>query len=190
MHRISFLVLLSFLASCSSAPTIVYTLTAVPPARSASAGPPLVPPIELGEVMIPGIIDRDTIVVAAPGGQLDLSGQAVWGGPLQEMIRRTLSASLAGRLPRGSVLDPGDPAPPGGLRILLVNIQQFWGDTNGHVTLIADWSLTRAGNATGEPHHVVIRTEAGSGAVSAIVPAMSRALAEMADRIAATLAMT
>lgn len=179
--------LMALLSACASAPTVVYTLTSVPSARATVSGPPVVPPIEVGDVMIPGVIDREPVIVAAPNGQVDISGTAVWGSPLQEVIRRTLSADLASRLPPGSVLAPGDPAPPGGVRILLVNIQKFWGDTAGQVGLVADWSVTRGGNPTGEPQHAVIDISAGSGDVSAIVPAMSRALGALADQIAATL---
>ncbi len=181
------LLLLSLLLSaCGSAPTVDYTLTPAPAARPVAAVP-LMPPIEVGEVSIPGVIDRDAVVVAAPGGQLDVSGTAIWGGPLQQMIRSTLSTNLASRLPSGSVLSPGDPAPPGGLRILLLNVLRFWGDTGGHVTLAADWVLTRNGKALSDPHHEVITVAAGSGKVSTIVPAMSRALGMLADRIAAAL---
>ncbi|HET6182923.1 MAG TPA: PqiC family protein [Acetobacteraceae bacterium] len=194
VHRHVFAVLTFFLslvllAACSSAPTVVYTLNPVPPAPSrAAAGPPLDPPIELGQVMIPGVIDRDSVVIAAPGGQLDVNGTAVWGGPLGEMIRRTLSANLAARLAPGSVLAPGDPAPPGGVRVLLVNVQRFWGDTQGQVGLVADWSLAKQdGSALGEPHRVVVSVKAASGDVSAVVPTMSRALGLLADRIAAAL---
>jgi uncharacterized protein len=180
-------VLVLILASCGSVPTQTYTLTSVPPSQPASQGRALQPPIELGDVSIPATIDRSSIVQIASGGRLDVHGEAVWGAPLQQLIRRTLSADLAHRLPPGSVLAPGDPAPPGGLRILLVNIEQFASDTSGRVTLTADWTLSRGGQASGTPRHEVITVEAGSGAVSAVVPAMSSALGELADRIAAGL---
>jgi uncharacterized lipoprotein YmbA len=151
------------------------------------SGPPITPPIELGEVMIPGAIDRDSVVIAASGGVLDVSSTAVWGAPLSEMIRLTLSADLRARLPPGSVLAPGDPVPPGGVRILLVNVQRFVGNTQGQVGLVADWSIANdIGMAIDEPDHVVLKIDAGSDNVSAIVPVMSCALGVMADRIAAT----
>lgn len=183
------LAMVAVLAACSSAPTTVYSLRPVPPQHgNPAAGPPMTPPIELGEVMIPGTIDRDSIVIAAPDGVLDVSNTAIWGAPLSGMIRLTLSADLQARLPSGSVLAPGDPAPPGGVRILLVNVQRFLGNTQGQVDLGADWSITNGnGVASGEPNHVVVNVPAGSDDVSAMVPAMSRALGLMADRIAAKL---
>jgi uncharacterized lipoprotein YmbA len=146
------------------------------------------PPIELGQVMIPGAIDRDAVVIAAPGGVLDVSNTAIWGAPLSEMIRLTLSADLQARLPSGSVLASGDPAPPGGLRILLMNVQMFSARTQGQVDLVADWSLTNGNGVTiGAPTNARLRVDTGSNDVSAIVPAMSRALGLMADQIAAKL---
>ncbi|MDQ2804476.1 MAG: PqiC family protein [Pseudomonadota bacterium] len=175
------------LAACGSLATTYYTLTPVPSAQSASSGPALKPPIEVGQVSLPAIIDRDAIVVAGGGGRLDISSESVWGAPLGEIVRRALFADLTARLPRGSVLPPGDAGPRGGPRTLTLNVQQFGGDTSGRVVLQTDWTLTREGGRAPPPHRVSIEINAGSGKPAAIVPAMSRALGELADRIAATI---
>ncbi len=84
------------------------------------------------------------------------------------------------------MLPPGDPGPRGGLRILTVSIEQFGGDTAGRVVLRAAWLLARSGEApTGTPHRERIEVNAGTGEARAVVPAMSRALGMLADRIAA-----
>jgi uncharacterized protein len=187
MRHPASLLLALLLAACASAPTQTYTLSAVPPERTA-VGSPIRPPLEVGEVSIPATIDRDEIVIAAPGDRLNVSANSVWGAPLNQLIRRALSEDLSARLSPGSVLSPGDPAPPRGLRILTLSIGQFGGDTAGHVVLRASWLLARSGQPpSGTPHRERIEVDASAGTPRAVVPAMSRALGILADRIAATV---
>lgn len=182
------LLLALLLAACSSAPTDYYTLSPVPPSHAARSGRALHPPLEVGEVSIPATIDRNEVVLVAPGDRLEIVGTSVWGAPVRQLIRRALSDDLAERLPHGSVLPLGDPAPKGGLRILTVSVQQFEGDTAGHVVLRAAWNLARSGQApSGAPHHERIELNAGAGTARAVVPTMSRALGILADRIAASV---
>ncbi len=182
------MLLVVLLAACSSAPTDTYTLSAVPPAHPANSRSPLHPPLEVGEVSIPATIDRNEIVLVAPGDRLQVISTSIWGAPVRQLIRRALSDDLTERLPPGSVLPPGDPAPARGLRILTVSIEQFSGDTAGHVVLRAAWLLARSGQPpSGTPHRERIELDAGAGTARAVVPTMSRALGVLADRIAAEL---
>lgn len=183
--RVPALLLVLALSACSSAKTETYTLSDVPPARS-PVGRPVSPPLELGEVGIPATIDRSEIVLTAPGDRLDVQSNSIWGAPIRQLIRRALSDNLAARLPPGSVLPPGDPAPPRGLRIVTVSLDQFGGDTAGRVTLRAAWLIARSGTPPrGTPRRTTVEVDAGIGTAAAVVPAMSRALGVLADRIAA-----
>ncbi|HEX5326981.1 MAG TPA: PqiC family protein [Acetobacteraceae bacterium] len=183
LHAIAVLALL-VLTGCSSTPTRFYMLTSVP-AASVIPGPPLTPPIEVGQISLPDILDRDSIVVRGVGDQLDVMGEQVWGGPIDEMIRGTLSTDLTARLPPGSVLPPGDPGTKAGVRVLVVNIQRFGGDTSGRVVLAAEWTVFRNDALTAPPPRPVsIEMKAASGTVADIVPVMSRAMGALADRIA------
>lgn len=178
------LLLVLLLGACASAKTDTYTLSPVPPTRQ-QTGAPLRPPIEMGEVSIPATIDRDEIVLVAPGDRLDVASTSIWGAPLRQLIRRALSDDLMARLPPGSVLPPGDPAPGGGLRILTVSIDHFSGDTSGRVVLSAAWVLAPSGTRpTGAPHREQVEVSAGAGTPQAVVPAMSQALGRLSDRIA------
>lgn len=188
MRTIASLLLVLLLGACSSATTDYYTLSAVPPARPAHGSRAIRPPLEVGEVSIPATIDRNEIVLIAPGDRLELAGNSVWGAPVRQLIRRALSDDLTERLPPNSVLPPGTPAPKGGLRILTVSIERFDGDTAGRVVLSAAWMLSRSGQPpTGTPHRDRIEVNAGAGTARAVVPAMSRALGVLADRIAASV---
>lgn len=186
--RITALLLLSLLGACASAPSHFYTLGQVPPAGAQVAGRALHPPIEVGQVPIPAVLDRNEIVIAAAGDRLDLAGQDRWGAPLGQLIRVALTEDLSSRLPPGSVLPPGAIAPNGGLRVLTLNIQRFIGDSTGLVRLDASWSLIRAGSSDVlRSGRAMIQVQAASAKTEAIVPAMSRAIGELADQIAATL---
>ncbi len=179
---------LLLLATCSSPPTQFYTLNPVSPAQRAASGPALTPPIEVGEVPVPATMDRNSIVLDAGGARLDIASNDQWGAPVGQLIRQTLTADLSARLPSGSVLPPGGTAPKSGLRVVSLNIQRFAGDTVGNVTLEAGWSVLRAGSSDVlRSGHVVIHLRAASGKVADIVPAMSTALGQLADRIAAAL---
>ena len=178
-------VLASFaLAACgSSPPTRFYTLDPVPPGRTATgfAGPPL----QVGQVMLPPDLDRLSIVTRAGPDRLSVSGEDRWAAPLDGMVQRVLAADLAARLPQSEVLAPGDPAPPGGVRTVSVNVRRFDSDAAGQVTLDAGWALLK-----GTPPvpvrrgHEMITVQAGTAATGPEAAAMSRALAEFADRIA------
>lgn len=178
----------ALLCACSSPPTHFYTLDAVPPAYPVTAGAAVSPPVEVGDVPVPAVLDRDSIVLTEGGDRLDISGQDEWGAPLGRLIRQTLTADLMSRLPPGSVLTPGSTAPRSGLRIISVDIQRFSGDTAGLVVLEASWSLLKAGTSDLlRSGHEVIRTRAASGRVADVVPAMSQAMGELADRVAAAV---
>ncbi|MGH7058449.1 MAG: PqiC family protein, partial [Acetobacteraceae bacterium] len=132
------LLLALLLSGCASAKTATYTLSAVPPANP-THGHKLKVPIEVGEVSIPALIDRNEIVLRAPSDRLAVAGTSVWGAPIGQLIRTALSADLTERLAPGSVLPPGAPAPAGELRILTVVVRKFGGDTTGRVVLDAAW---------------------------------------------------
>ncbi len=176
------------LAGCGSASTSYYTLDPMSPATPLFGSHALRPPIEVAQIQLPGTIDRSSIVLDAGSDRLDVSANDAWGAPLDQTIRRTLSSDLSERLPAGSVLPPGTPAPSGGVQVLTVIIDRFIGDTNGRVILSVAWSITRSGATSSGPlHRERIETTARSGSVADVVPAMSKALAELANRIAITL---
>lgn len=176
------------LAGCASAPTRVFTFTPVAPTHP----PPQITlrePIEVGDVPVPSVIDRSSIVIYEGNGQLSVPPNDEWAGPLGSLIRQALTADLQSRLGMNNVLPPGSVAPNGRLRILNLTIEQFIGSTNGRIVLNASWALLNAGTS-----HVVhsgreiITVQAASGEVPDIVPGMSRALGKLADRIAQRIA--
>lgn len=178
-----FLVLL--LTACGSPKTHFHVLVPVSP-RQAATPVPAGRPIEVGHVELPGTLDRQSMVIRGQGTDIEVSDQDRWAAPLDELTRRALTADLRSRLGVAVVLAPGDPAPPGGVGVVALNFQQFSGDSTGRVTLEADWTLQRPdGHAPQRTRHVDLHVTAASGGPDAIAGAMSQALGQLADDIAA-----
>jgi uncharacterized protein len=188
VRRLTEMMLALMLASCASAPTRVFTLTPVAPTHPP---PPITlgEPIEVGDVPVPAVIDRSGIVLYENNGQISVPPNDEWAGPLGPLIQQALTADLQSRLGLNNVLPSGSVAPNGRLRVLNLTIEQFMGSTNGRVVLNASWALLNAGTShvvhTG---HEIITIQAASGEVPDIIPAMSRALGQLADRIAQRIA--
>ncbi|MGH7915501.1 MAG: PqiC family protein [Candidatus Binataceae bacterium] len=170
------------LAGCISSPeTRYYSLVSV-----ASGHPTIISgrPMQVFHVTIPATLDRESLVEWAGSGELKISSRDRWAGPLDDMIQAVLAGDLRERLP-GMVVLPGDPAPPGDSRGVVINVRHFAAENGQHVVLLADWSLT-----SGQPRVAVLnRSEVieiplSSDRTSDVVSAMSHALGMLSDRIA------
>lgn len=183
--RLYVLLLVWFLAACGGSPkTNFYALEPLPAAHSMSARRQP-SPVTVDHVALPEMLDRLSLVTEGPGNHISVSDTDRWAAPLDEQVRRTLTEDLRQRIPGGSVLTAGDPAPPGA-RSLTLNVEQFVADPTGEVTLEADWSL-HGGKTTDLIHHVRIQTASADPGGNAIASSMSRALAQLADKISSEL---
>ena len=112
------LVALLMLAGCGhSPPTRFYTLDAVPPAAPAPAyaGPPL----RIGQVYVPAVLDRGELVEEPSAGRLKVDDFDHWGAPLGQLVRSALERDLAARLPAGDVLPDSGPTPQGAATVMV-----------------------------------------------------------------------
>jgi uncharacterized lipoprotein YmbA len=182
-------ILVLSVASCGTSPkTHFYTLTPVPPAQGTQPAALSGPPLQVGNVALPGALDRQSIVTRGPGARVIVSDQNRWAAPLDELTRRALTADLRDRLGSKHVMGPGEPAPPGGVRLLILNVQQFSADTAGTVVLETDWTIsTGRPPKAGRSRHEVIKAQASPEHAETVAAAMSQALGELADRIAREL---
>ncbi|MEJ1965003.1 MAG: PqiC family protein [Gammaproteobacteria bacterium] len=162
------------LAACTVSPPIrLYTLS---PVGNQGAGANAPPAIRVVRVTLPGEIDRPELVQRIDSNRLQLAEDDRWAAPLYQLIQRTLSADLQSRVP-AVANDPDQ---------LSVEIEEFIGQTDCAVMLRAAWSL-KPSNATAQPirGYETIRVEpSGACQVSALPEAMSRALAELSNRVA------
>lgn len=184
-------------ACATSPPMRFYTLTSIAPETRPEVSPGATP-LRLARVTVPGELDRAQLVRRIDSTRLQIDDQDRWAAPLDEMVRRVLSADLAARLPANSVLDANESAAGERMRSLAVDIHEFYADQSCAVTLQATWVLTPAqARPAGEPAQVeqprqateqtqVPSTGACSGA-DTVPEAMSRALALLSDRIVAAL---
>ena len=181
------------LAACaSSRPTRYYTLDPIQPVTIASYQP-VGTPIVIDKVILPATLDRPQIVRRVSANRLDIDETDRWPAPLDEIVQRVLAEDLASRMTAGIVILPGQPLPSGAVRRIYVDVAMFEGDLSGHVALRARWTI-EAGDAAApsvshDAHDEYITVDAGSGTPDALAAAMSRALGELGDRMASTLAV-
>ena len=168
-----------FLAGCGllkRVPNQFYTLDTLPAegARATKTGAP----IGLDTVELPPGIDRRELVLRGADNKLEVRGQHQWASPLEEMVIHTLAFDLANRLPEGMIVLPGQPRPTGA-RSLAVTFEDLAPGANGVFVLDARWTV---GDVTRQER---VEVPLASTESTAVVAAMSRALATLADRIAA-----
>jgi uncharacterized lipoprotein YmbA len=160
-----------------------------PPAGDAAVRPaaPDAPPLQVGAVRVPEFLDSTDILVRRGAGELVPSATGRWGERLSVGIRDALAADLRSRLPEFTVVETRDRDPRA--RRLEVNIAAFDAWADGHVVLVARWTLV-AERALGDPAagqatiRVPAATRHGPAGDALIVAAMTSALAELAGRIA------
>ena len=174
--------LAGLLSACSSPPNHYFVLNAQP--EAANPAGPVANTVALGEIKLPGALDRPQIARRLGPNQLEFAEYDRWAGPLDQMIRRVLSTDLRARLPAGIALIDNDSAASADVTVA-IDIARFDADKAGRVTLEAGWEkLDKNGRVFGAPSAAKI-VEPGAGADTAAVAAtMSRAVAGLADRIA------
>jgi uncharacterized lipoprotein YmbA len=169
-----------------------YSLEVIAPAApvAVAPGPPAAVaalPVGLAAIVLPPGLDRQEVAVRRDDGRLDVRGTELWAAPLETLVLHTLAFDLAGRLPEGAVVLPGQTQPMGGLRSLDVAFEELAAGPEPVLVLDARWTLRTPGAADlarreriAEPLASLDSTEIAAGT--------SRALAELADRLAPELA--
>jgi uncharacterized protein len=176
------------LAGCgASEHSRFYVLTENPAVLARVTADPPITTVALGAVKLPAALDRPQMARRLNSDEISYSEYERWAGPLDDMVRRVLIADLDGRLAPNMVLIEDNPSSPA-ILALAVDVIRFDADAAGLVTLNARWEiLGRAGSLVGPPHDAMI-VEPGSGReAKAVAATMSRAIADLAAHIAASL---
>jgi len=141
-------------------------------------------PIAVDGIELPPGVDRREIVSKGENHTFKVSNSNLWASPLEEMVIHTLAFNLAGRLPEGMVVLPGQ-AKPAAMRALYVTFEELTAQPNGEFVLDARWVVTAPGvpELAGRDRITI----AAGAEPPKIVDAMSNALAQLADRIVAKL---
>ena len=169
-------------ASCASPNPSLYTLEMLPgPVRR-----PAVRVIELRSIGLARYLERSQIVRSSENFRLEVLSNEWWGEPLDAMIGRTLERALTQRLPGSTVyLENGAISAEPDARVQ-VNIERFDQDASGTVRLIAQYAVVRR---TSETRGVTLQVPTHGATTADLVAAMSEAIGQLADRIAAMLAV-
>ena len=178
----------ALLPACgASPPTRYHTLQRVDPASvpiaAASAGSSV--PVRLEPVTIPAELDRLAIVTRSAPYRVEIADSDRWAAPLDDQIRRVLSDDLATRLPAHRMVDPYEPAGSEPRRQLSVVIAEFYADAACAIELRADWSLS--GPLASPDRGIETIQLPGGGCHGSVATAMSAALGQLADRLAAAI---
>ncbi len=180
-RRTTLMLLAGLPAACSSPNPNLYVLATVPgPAHSGA--PPVV---QLRTISIAHYLERSQIVRSSEGYRMDVLSNDWWGEPLDTMLGRVLVQELNQRLPGAIVYgDSGAISTPADATVE-VNLQRFDLDHDGALLLAAQVAV--------DSKHVMSRgvtftVRPADGTTQALVAAMSSAVAQLADTVAAMLA--
>ena len=161
-----------------------FSLERIPPEK-AVAGTLTGTPVGIGVVELPPGMDRKEIVVRDAGNQLLVRETDQWTALLEPMVLHTLAFDLAGRLPEGAVILPGQEKPAGASRSIDVIFGDLAAGPGPTVVLDAHWSLRGSGaDATATARHERITIDLPSLESAAVAEGLSRAIAALADRMA------
>ena len=180
---------LLLLGACASSPPVrFYILTEMDPETRVTAPTNLLP-VRIGRVTVAGELDRSQLVRRLDDTRLEIFEQDRWAAPLDEMMTRVLYTDLTARLPPGAVADPNGPSGGEQRQLLSVDVQEFYPMGDCAVRLRATWTLRQPDKGQSQTNEDIRLPPGGSCSGTAAVPAqMSRALAQLSDRIAAGIA--
>lgn len=171
-------------ASCSSPEPAYFTLAAVrgTPQRG---GPSLV---ELRRPGLAGYLDRPEIVRSNTAYQLRVTSGERWGEPFGDMVSRVLAENLNQRLPGSSVFSSNGAISADAGATIEMDVQRLDADPSGRVQLLAQVAVSRGrSRANAVTRAIQVTTVPASAATVDYVAAMSNALGQAADQIAAML---
>lgn len=182
------------LAACASPPSRFYTLGSGDVSAGGAAGnataaamrasnPALL--IEVPPVAVPAEVARNQLVVQTGEAGVSVLEQQRWAALPGDEIRRALSGDLAARLGTFDVY--GSPYPAGvPVYRVTVNVQRFESWPGKHAAIDAVWSVRAVGNQAVVTCSTSATVPVDAG-FAALVEGHRRAIAEMADQIAATV---
>lgn len=184
MKTRALIVLLLLLAGCgffSKTKSSFYSFDRIPPATAPAAATTAAVPVAIDSIELPPGFDRRDVVIRKADHQLEIRGTEQWSASLEPLVLHTLAFDLASRLPEGLVILPGQLKPAGTLRSISVVFGEFAAGPDPNVTLDARWTLNNV------QHQERIVMSVASLASKDVADGYSRALAALADRIAAQL---
>ncbi len=170
--------------ACASPDVAYYTLAAVPgaPRRGGPAQ------VELRRPGLAGYLDRPEIVRSNSPYSLRVTSMERWGEPLGDLFARILAEDLTHRLPGRSVFPSAGSLSAAADATVAMDIQRFDADPSGQVVLLAQVAVSRGRTrATAATRVLRLAVQPSGPGTANLVAAMSTALGQLADALAAML---
>ncbi|AZG86317.1 membrane integrity-associated transporter subunit PqiC [Pseudomonas syringae pv. pisi str. PP1] len=181
------------LGACTSTQTHYYTLIAPMSATSTAASKPMPFQFEMLPVIMPMQVDQPPLVVRQGNGSLAILDTERWGSPLGDEFHDALTPQLERRFGSRDMagLPKNSDQPTLSIR---TDVRRFESMPGSYALIDVVWTLglREAGATAGSKRQSltcssVIREEAGEGMENLII-AHQKAVAQLADKIAATAA--
>jgi uncharacterized protein len=180
-RRAALFALAALPVACTSPNPTLYVLAMLP--GTTHKGAPKI--VELRAISVAHYLERSQIVRSSEGYRMDVLSNEWWGEPLGSMMGRILVQELNQRLPGSTVYgDSGAISTPADATVE-INLQRFDLDRDGAVLLSAQVAIEGQHSAS---RAVTLQVRPADGTTQALVAAMSSAVAQLADAIAAMLA--
>jgi uncharacterized lipoprotein YmbA len=172
------------LVGCSSPDPVLYTIAPVNGAAKV-AGPRIV---SIERLEIARYLDRSQIVSTSENYRLDLKPNDWWGEPLAAMLRRVLQQELGQRLPQSSILSGSGAVSATPDATIDLDLQRLDVDASGALILQAEVSVTFKGAKAPVLRSFHLSSPVSGQGAGAEVAAISGAVGQLADGLAAMLA--
>ena len=169
---------------CSSPDPVLYTIA--PASGAARTGAPQI--VLLDRVDIPRYLDRSQIVKSSENYRLDVKSNDWWGEPLAPMLRRVLRQELAQRLPQSTVLSESGAVSATPDANIDIDLQRLDEDASGNVVLQAQASVNFKGRKQPILRNFQFSVPSPAATSAGEVAAISAAVGQLADGLAAMVA--
>lgn len=175
---------LPLLAAACASPDPVYYTVATRTGPSFPSGPKIV---LLKDIGLASYLDRREMVRSSEGYKLDVMSNDWWGEPLGGMLGRVLAVELSQRLPSSTVYGESGAITADPNAVVGVNLQRLDADRAGTLILLAQVAVE-----FNRPRRLAARTftiskPLATPTIAGLVAAISDAVGELADGIAALL---
>jgi uncharacterized lipoprotein YmbA len=183
-RRLAGLVLVVALAACSSPNPVLYTIAPVQ-GRVQTSGPKV---IAIQQISIPRYLERSQIVRSSENYRLDVMSNDWWGEPLGPMLSRILIEELGQRLPQSTIFSESGAVTASPDATIELNFQRLDEDASGNLVLQAQASTSFKGRPGQTLRNFRFVVTPPTGDTQGEVTAVSTAVGQLADGLAAMLA--
>lgn len=188
MKRRGFVLLALALGACASVPPRLHSLAP----SLAPVAPPSGLRVGLEPVDVAAILSRRELVLRPTPTGVTLARNDLWAEPLDVMLQRVLAEDLAAALGAVQVTRLPTRLPPDVDRLVEVSVLDLDGRDQAIARLTATWRIhqDRPRRVVREGRSDIVEPFAPPGDVEALVLAMNRAVAQLAQDIANALRAT